>query len=167
MAHEEFRSVSKTLIVPAPVDVVLALLTDLGTPAASRARLTAFEADTTTMGPGTRVAEVRGHRGRTVRRSLVIDSVVPEGYLASGHIGTLRCRMALRARPVAGGSTRLMSDLHLQGHDEPPAVRTRLVPGPLRAEHVFLALVGRDLVVLARSAIAVVAGDLPPTPSPS
>lgn len=152
MARGEFKSVSKVLVVPADVDTVLALLRGLGDPAASRAHLVGFEADTAKMRPGTRIVETRHFRGRTVRRKLVVDDVVPEGYLASGHIDGVRCRVALRARAVQAGATRVMSDLHLEGRDAPPRLPRRLSPGPLRDERIFLALAGRDLVTLGRSA---------------
>ncbi len=150
-----FRTVSKIITVPAPVETVLALLTSLDSPGASRAHLVGFDASSVVMAAGTRITEVRRHRGRTVRRTLVVDAVVPEGYLASGQIGGVRCRVALRARASTAGVTRIMSDLHLEGRADPVARLSRLIPGPLRDDRVFLALVGRDLVTLARSAMAI------------
>lgn len=149
----DFRTESKILTIDAPITTVWSALTDLG-----RARETlshVVEARLLTPGPfakGTRWSEVRRWAGRTAARTMTVDVVGREEYVASGTIGSTRCRLAYHLHPLGSTRTTVIVNLHFEGSSHLASSRRRRVPRWLGPEAVFTRLLGRDLVALARAA---------------
>lgn len=149
----EVRTESKTVTVAAPLAAVWSAATDLARAGETMSHLVDIEVLTPgPFGKGTRWREVRRYAAHTAGRTMTVESVGRNEYVACGALGTTRCQLAYHLHALGPARTSVILDLHLEGSFAAGSTTHRHLPRPLSPEAVFIRLLGPDLVALARAA---------------